>query len=938
MKKINILANEFLSAFFGIDDDICFRIFSDRKDDDEDYRGNKYTEKLKNIDSLLPTLQQHNTKNRGIFFVINSGGHSDENICRVNAQFTESDTLSFEEQMERIDSFPLPPSIIVKTKKSLHTYWLMQDGEVARFRELQLGLAKHFDGDTQCQNESRVLRLPGFNHCKNEPVEVECIKFEPNLKYTQAQLAEHLPEIEMPTAPVTDANTTFEGKVGSGQRLLDNCAFCQYCRDNAKTLSEPVWYAFISNMALSKDGATIVHEISKPYPKYNKAETDEKICHALIENKPHTCAYIQNRLEFKGCGDCKVKSPIVHAVLTLAEQVAELLLSEITEDLIFDSKTIELMGYAKNNLPAEYGKFKMKIKGKVSMRDFENAVKHKEKSRDFATVEDIEMPLNLPGINIPGAVQPPNWDVSIEKGVRKIQHSRDGVNVVTACPSPVVISKRFENVDNESEKVELSFYRNHRWKRFTAPRSAVFNKSVLVSYGDSGLPVTSLSATDLVIYLSDYENANINTIPLMKSTERLGWIGDDSFFPYTAPQDVCFETDYRETDEIYSNLKEHGSYEVWKVAASKIRENPFSRFLIAASFASPLLEKLNHRVFLVNIWHDTKSGKTAVIKLATAVWGNPVKIMGSFNATAVGMERRADTLRHIVFALDERQLVNEKRLSIGQIVYGLANGFGKIRGNKEGGIQDVTSWRNIILSSGEEPLAGEDTHDGINTRVMELHGQPVLQDEYAKELHIISEKNYGFAGREFIEYLCSLIRRDKKSVQSDYEQIYVSLKERCFGAKHLENAAVVCLGDYYADICIWKNDKASALKMAVEMGVAMLGNNIQHEKEDIILRAWQYVCDWCVANDKAFANDAPVRFGIKENESTYYVLKFALDDALQKKNYPVEKCKTGFFERGYMAQWNGKRQKQKKVGGVTNWYYVINVSDDYCTGDAMPLV
>ena len=130
------------------------------KAEEPEYKGNKYTEKLKNIDTLLPTLKQHNKKNRGVFFVINSGGHSDSDITRINAQFVEMDSGNFKEQQTKIDAFPLPPSIIVKTRKSLHCYWLMKEAEVSRFREIQLRLVKQFDGDPLCQNESRVLRLP----------------------------------------------------------------------------------------------------------------------------------------------------------------------------------------------------------------------------------------------------------------------------------------------------------------------------------------------------------------------------------------------------------------------------------------------------------------------------------------------------------------------------------------------------------------------------------------------------------------------------------------------------------------------------------------------------------------------------------------------------------------------------------------------------------
>ena len=55
----------FLSAFYSENDEVCIRVFSDHKAKDPEYKGNKYTEKLKNIDVLLPTLKQHNKKHRG---------------------------------------------------------------------------------------------------------------------------------------------------------------------------------------------------------------------------------------------------------------------------------------------------------------------------------------------------------------------------------------------------------------------------------------------------------------------------------------------------------------------------------------------------------------------------------------------------------------------------------------------------------------------------------------------------------------------------------------------------------------------------------------------------------------------------------------------------------------------------------------------------------
>ena len=87
--------------------------------------------------------------------------------------------------------------MIIKTQKSLHVYWFMDESaEVLRFRGIQKALVKHFDGDPMCANESRAMRLPGFMHCKKEiPVEVTCVCFHPERKYSQDQLAAVLPEI-----------------------------------------------------------------------------------------------------------------------------------------------------------------------------------------------------------------------------------------------------------------------------------------------------------------------------------------------------------------------------------------------------------------------------------------------------------------------------------------------------------------------------------------------------------------------------------------------------------------------------------------------------------------------------------------------------------------------------------------------------------------------
>ena len=225
---MNIQAEDVLNALFNPNEKVCLRVFADRKGDP--FSGQKYSCEAAKFNDYKDTLKKHNEANRGIFYVVNLGGDNDKDIIRINAQFVEMDEVTFEEQQAKIDAFALPPSMIIRTRKSLHTYWFMKYAKVGKFRVIQKGLVKHFHGDPACVNESRVMRLPGFNHCKQEPVEVVCISFHPERKYTQEQLEEILPIEE-------EAVTEVKKGTEKGLNIVQHgCDFIKYCKEHAAEL------------------------------------------------------------------------------------------------------------------------------------------------------------------------------------------------------------------------------------------------------------------------------------------------------------------------------------------------------------------------------------------------------------------------------------------------------------------------------------------------------------------------------------------------------------------------------------------------------------------------------------------------------------------------------------------------------------------------------
>ncbi len=195
--------SNFLNAFFpDPDEPIQFRAFAPKGHDAEvsprRFPGTR--NQLMTSPALQQKLIQANEE-RGLYFVVNSGGDSDAEIDRYNAFFAENDHLSMSEQHVRLDNCPLVPSIRVETLKSVHAYWLIEgDCNEERWRDVQERLIEYFHSDNSIKNPSRVMRLPFFNHVSHDTEKgtysfkpVSVVKFDKDLRYTVGQMREAFP-------------------------------------------------------------------------------------------------------------------------------------------------------------------------------------------------------------------------------------------------------------------------------------------------------------------------------------------------------------------------------------------------------------------------------------------------------------------------------------------------------------------------------------------------------------------------------------------------------------------------------------------------------------------------------------------------------------------------------------------------------------------------
>lgn len=596
---------------------------------------------------------------------------------------------------------------------------------------------------------------------------------------------------------------------------------------------------------------------------------------------------------------------------------------------LYVPEMVELLCLANRNDPAAFATIKMKLRGKTNFKDLERVIRIRDQEiRESA--QATSRYLHLPGLVGNGFLQPNCWKVDMKDGVVSIGSKQFGGEQI-ACFVPVVETKRLRNIDSGMEKVELSFFRDNHWKTTLAPRSTVFNRNSILKISDSGLPVTSNNAGDLISYLTDFEYMNQAEIPIIGSVSRLGWLKDGGFFPFSNPNQYEFETDSKEAALILNSLTANGTEDQWIETANEARSSPVARFIIAASFASVLIEPLHKRVFFIHTWHNSRSGKTATLKLALAAWGDPLKLLGSFNSTIVGLERLASALRNLPFAIDELQVLNTKRMSADNIIYMLSQGQGRTRGGKDGGLQENAIWRNIILTTGEEAMLGSSTQDGAGSRTFEIYAQPVQDIALAARMHEVSEKHFGHAGKIFIEKLTMMMSENHEMLSDLYDKIKGRLQFSYPNNIHIDEVAIVCLGDYLSSIYVFGEQSDEAIRKSVETALEMLEQNNQLTQDDNIERAWDFITGWLIANYNRFNTLAsPPIFGKIDECGNHLIIPSYANNALKEEGFSPKKVIRGFAERGYIQtqiEPDGTKRLQmlRRIDGKPCRVYVLNL-------------
>ncbi len=455
------------------------------------------------------------------------------------------------------------------------------------------------------------------------------------------------------------------------------------------------------------------------------------------------------------------------------------------------------------------------------------------------------------------------------------------------CNKPILPTAIYDNKDESVQKVEVSMWEKarRRWTKTIVNRSVLTNKNKVLQLADNGFPIGSDNAGYVAKYFLSVLSEHDEKLPRTASRSVMGWAEADNdgstetvFMPYTDLLAFDGDDTYR---SLYGCISERGDRDEWVRTMKELRAEPVHskcanipiRLMLAASFASPMLELIGENPFVLHLFAPTGQGKTVALMVAASVWGDPNqgKMVRSLNMTMNSMLSTAAFLNNMPFFGDELQTLKSRWLnSYDQIIMQLTEGVDRGR-MLNSQLLKSKSWKNAFVFTGEDPVIKETSGGGVVNRVVQIESESKIVSNGNKIANFV-KRNYGLVAREWVEY----IRSEQDAIGDMYNMTFSVLMDNCGTTDKQAGAmAILWIADTLASDLFWSGEP----KLQLEDIKPFLASKSQ---VDIASRAKDFIINAIAENRTNFEDEARVRYGAIEDGFVWFnktILQRILSDA-----------------------------------------------------------
>lgn len=522
--------------------------------------------------------------------------------------------------------------------------------------------------------------------------------------------------------------------------------------------------------------------------------------------------------------------------------------------------------------------------------------------RNDKPLTSSELKTELDGIEIPKPY------ILTPSGVYRSKAGEDGENTnALLFPMPLFVAKIYNNIDTATEKVEIRYYYHGEWRSVIVDRNVISSTTNIVKLSDKGIPVDSTNAKQAVGYLNKAITSCGGTIPYERSRTALGWVGN-KFVPFT--DDVTFDGEglFR---TVFKRIETKGTVTEWaEFIEPLIAESLPLRMMVAASFASPLIERVGENPFVLHLFGKTGLAKTVALMVAMSIWGDPTLggLVRTLNMTANSMLSTAAFLNNIPFAGDELQTIKNRFEGYDKLIMCITEGIDRGRMSYDK-LNDIKTWKCAFITTGEDPCVLPNSGGGVKNRVIQIEcNSPIIGTRLTgNKVANFVKSHYGVAARDYIEAVA------ERDVKTEYETIYTDIIDRGTDTTNKQAGAMsmLLLADRIATELFFPNLTALEFDDVKQF-------LFTEAEVDIAERAYQFICDKISENYNMFDKDTSKTVWGKLDTTNGYCLmnKTVLEKLLRENMFDFDAVKNSWAEHDYIAKQNGRFKWSARINDV----------------------
>jgi len=364
--------------------------------------------------------------------------------------------------------------------------------------------------------------------------------------------------------------------------------------------------------------------------------------------------------------------------------------------------------------------------------------------------------------------------------------------------TPILITKIYQTEGGTDKELQLTALVNGVWKNFRhiiAHTTLTVPSKLTQALAREGISVVGGGRDKkLAEYLNDLQFAegNLDLIPTCTLYKQPGWTDSTcTKFVYPPGDGESYVVKHRNTD-YKAMFGAKGDPILWKKYLVKLYKSSYAaRLTLGASLAAPTLRILGVRNLQFHLNAPSGKGKSALLKGAMSIYGNPEEMKNTFNATLNALDLVSPVYSDLPLWVDELQSAPKRLLeNISDFVYHYDDGKTKFKLDKESEFKEQLEFRGVRITTGEMSLLPDSTGQGAMRRLIELNLTHCLPESLAKDIHEsgVFRDNHGHYGKAWCDYLAA----HKSDILASYRKFrfrYSSEADYLMGDYHSALAA-----------------------------------------------------------------------------------------------------------------------------------------------------